>query len=140
MGLLGVDLNKDPGTGNLNLRACFAAIVGPSRVAHGRRSVVRVQAGRPVLILGNKTQEETMYFEVWLPQSSILALPGGGAFLGLMSGETGGQTAVQTLFNATQRYSGVLLPSEQVFAEAVTDALGGALAAQVPVVVSSVVF
>lgn len=81
-----------------------------------------------------------MYFEVWLPQSSILALPGGGAFLGMMSGETGGQTAVQTLFNATQRYSGVLLPSEQVFAEAVTDALGGALAAQVPVVVSSVVF
>lgn len=138
--VLGIDLNKDPGTGNLNLRAYFAAIVGPRRIAHGRRSVVQVQTGRPVLILGNKTQEEIMYFEVWLPQSSIAALPGAGAFLGFMSGETGGQTAVQTLLNATQRYSGVLLSSDQVFAEAVVDALGGALGAPVPVVVSSVVF
>lgn len=134
------DFNQDPGTGNLNLRAYLAAVVGPRRIAHGLRSVKQVPAGGPILIYGNKPQVEVAYFEIWLPQSSILALPGGGAYLAFSSSESGGQSAYQILLNATQRFAGVLLPSDQIFAQAVTDANGGALAGNVAAVVSSVAF
>jgi hypothetical protein len=134
------DFNKDPGEGNLNLRAYLASVVGPRRLAHGQRKVTQVPVGSPVLLFGNRAQIEVSYVEVWLPQSSILALPGGGAYLGFASGESLGQSAVQILLNATQRFSSVLLPSDQVHAEAVSDANGGVLAASVPVVISTVVF
>lgn len=134
------DFNKDPGEGNLNLRSYFASIVGPRRVAHGQRKVIRVAVGNPVRIFTNRPQVEVAYVEVWLPQSSILALPGGGAYLGFSSSEGLGQSAYQLLLNATQRYAAVLLPSDQVFAEALTDAVGGALAGPVSVVASTVVF
>ena len=81
-----------------------------------------------------------MYFEIWLPQSSIAALPGGGAFIAFSSSETAGQNAFQLLLSATQRYSGILLADDQVYGQGLTDALGAPLAADVTVCLSSVVF
>lgn len=88
----------------------------------------------------NKPQIEVGYVEVWLPQSTIAALPGGGAYLGFSSSEGMGQSAYQLILGPGQRYSAVLLPSEQLFAEAVTDATGGGLAGPVSVAFSTVVF
>jgi hypothetical protein len=134
------DLNQDPGTGNLNLRAYLAAVVGPRRIAHGLREVVQVSPQNPVLIFGNKPQVEVAYVEVWLPEQSIVALPGAGAYIAFASSEGTGHNAIQLLLNAMQRFSAVLLPSDQIYAQAVADALRAALANPVPVVVSSVVF
>ena len=135
-----LDLNADPGTYNLNARAYFASIVGPRRIAHGRRTVKRIPLERTISMLGQPTGVEVNYFEVWLPQSSIALLPGGGAFFSFSSSEDVGESAFQILLSATQRYAGVLTPDDQLFAQALTDAMGGALAAPVPVVISSVVF
>jgi hypothetical protein len=135
------DLNEDSGTGNLNVRAYIASVVGPRRIAHGQRTVKRVSTQQTVSLLGaTASGVEVAYFEVWLPQSSITALPGGGAFLAFSSSESAGQDAFQLLLSATQRYSGILLPDDQVYVQAVRDALGAPLAADVSIVVSSVVF
>jgi len=134
------DLNQDPGTGNLNLRGYLAAVVGPRRVAHGRRNVKVVSLQSTTPLFGQTSGVEVAYVEVWLPQSSIAALPGGGAFLGFSSDDMSGQNAFQLLLSATQRYQGVILPDDQLYAQAVRDALGAPLAADVSVVVSSVVF
>jgi hypothetical protein len=133
------DLNQDPGTGNLNMRGYIASLVGPRRIVHGRRTVKRAQSGNPVPLLGAASGVEVQYFEVWLPQSSLAALPGGGAFLAFSSSESTGQDAFQILLSATQRFSGVLMPDDQIYVASVSDALGGALP-QVSLVVSSVVF
>ena len=134
-----IDLNQDPGRGNLNVRAYMASVVGPRRITHGRRAVKRAQSSKPTPLLGMPSGVEVIYFEVWLPQSSIAALPGNGAFLAFSSSESTGQDAMQILLSATQRFSGVLLPDDQIYVSSVTDAAGGALP-QVSLVVSSVVF
>lgn len=84
---------------------------------------------------------EVVYFEVWLPQSSIDKLPGGGAFFSFSSNESTGQNGFQLLLSSTQRYQGMLLPEDALFAQAVRDALGAPLVDDtVSVIVSSVVF
>ena len=135
-----LDLNQDPGTYNLNVRAYFASVVGPRRIAHGRRTVKRVPVGQVLSLLSQPTGVEVMYFEVWLPQSSIAILGGGGAFFSFSSNENAGESAFQLLLSATQRYAGVLTPDDQLYAQALTDAVGAPLAAPVPMVLSSVVF
>lgn len=135
-----LDLNQDPGTGNLNLRAYLAAVVGPRRIAHGLREVIQVSPNGPIQLFGNKPQIEVAYMEVWLPAQSLAVLPGAGVYLAIASSEGTGHNAIQFLLNAMQRFSAVLLPSDQIFAQAMADANGGALANPVPVVVSSVVF
>lgn len=134
------DFNKDPGAGNLNMRAYFASIVGPRRVAQGRRSVKRVSVNEAQRLVDQVSGLEVMYFEIWLPQSTLAALPGNGAYLSLSSSETAGQNGVQLLLSPTQRYQGVLLPDDALYAQAVSDALFAPLAADVSVVVASVVF
>ena len=72
------DLNEDSGTGNLNVRAYIASVVGPRRIAHGQRTVKRVSTQQTVSLLGaTASGVEVAYFEVRLPPSSIAALPGG---------------------------------------------------------------
>jgi hypothetical protein len=134
------EFNEDPGTGNLSLRALLAALVGPRRIAHGRRTVKRIPLQQTIQMLTQPKGVEVNYFEVWLPTSSILALPGAGAFISFSSSENAGESAFQILLSSTQRYQGVLLPDDDLYAQAVSDAAGGPLAAPVPVVISSVVF
>lgn len=117
----------------------MASVVGPRLITHGRRTVKRVTSQRPVPLLGAASGVEVQYFEVWLPQSSIAVLPGGGAFLAFSSSESTGQDALQVLVSATQKFQGILLPDDQIYVSPVTDALGGVLAT-VSLVVSSVVF
>lgn len=135
------DLNADPGEGNLNVRAYLASIVGPRRVAHGQRYVKRVPlTGAVMLLRSTGTGKQATFFEVWLPQVS-LALPGGGALLSFLSSDSGGpDNGYQIALTATQRYSGIILGDDQLYAAALADAAGGALAAPVSVVVTSVVF
>jgi hypothetical protein len=92
-------------------------------------------------LLGAASGVEVQYFEIWLPQSTITALAavGGGAFVALSSSESTGQDAFQILLSATQRFAGVLMPDDQLYASCVSDANGGALP-QVSIVISSVVF
>lgn len=134
------DLNEDPGAGNLNLRAYMGSIVGPLRLAHSRRSVKVVNRAQAVPLVNQPSGIEVAYFEVWLPQSSIAALPGGGAFLSFSGDESAGQNGFQLLLNATQRYRGMCLGADRLYALAVADATGAALAIDVSVVVASVVF
>jgi hypothetical protein len=139
------DLIRDSGVGNLNLRAFLASLVGPRRIVHGGQAVKRVpeasNGSNIQLYKSTGTGQQATYVEVWLPQSSIAALPGGGAFLAFFSSKSGiGEASVQILLSPTQRFSVVLLDDDALYAGALTDAAGGALAAPVPVVVSSVVF
>jgi hypothetical protein len=139
------DFNQDPGEGNLNLRAYIASIVGPRRVVHGGRTVKRVPLGSSgkgiQLFKSTATGKQATFYEVWLPQSSIAALPGGGAVIAFASSDQGGsEGAYQITLTATQRFLGVLLNDDAIYATALTDALGGALVTPVPVVISAVVF
>lgn len=134
------DFNKDPGAGNLSMRAYFASIVGPRRIAHGRRSVKRVPINEALRLVDQVSGLEVMYFEIWLPQSTLAALPGSGAYFSFSSSETAGQNGFQILLSPTQRYQGVLLPDDALYAQAVSDALFAPLANDVSVVVAAVVF
>lgn len=136
------DLNEDPGTGNLSARAYVASIVGPRRITHGQRVVKRLPFGgsQPLPVAKNGTPSKTVtYFEIWLPQRS-LALPGGGVLAAFSASPNSGESSFQIVLNATQRYTGVLLADDQLYGAALLDAAGGALTAEVAVVVSTVVF
>jgi hypothetical protein len=137
-----IDLNEDPGTGNLNVRAYYASIVGPRRIAHGQRTVKRAPiGGATVQLLRNSgPNSSVLFFEVWLPQQSLLTLGGGGALLSFSGSDNSGENGYQLVLTTTQRYSGVLLPDDQLFVAALTDATGAPLAAPVSVVIASVGF
>jgi hypothetical protein len=82
-----------------------------------------------------------MFYEVWLPRSSLASLPGGGVLLSFQPSDSGGpENGYQILLTATQRFSGILLGDDQLYVAALTDALGAPLAAPVSIVVSSGVF
>jgi hypothetical protein len=81
-----------------------------------------------------------LFFEVWLPQQSLLLLPGGGALLSFSGSDNVGENAYQLVLTSTQRYSGVLLPDDQLYVSALTDASGGPLVNPVAIVIASVGF
>jgi hypothetical protein len=136
-----IDLNEDPGTGNLNVRAYYASLVGPRRIAHGQRTVKRAPTGgASIQLLRNPSAPSVLFFEVWLPQQSLLLLPGGGALLSFSGTGDSGENGYQLILTATQRYSGVLIPDDQLFVAALADATGAPLAAPVSVVIASVGF
>jgi len=137
-----IDLNKDSGEGNLNTRAYVASLVGPRRVVHGQRNVKRVPLNGSILLSkSTNTSVQVTFFEVWLPRTSLLTLPGGGALLGFLSSDSGGpENSYQVVLTATQKFSGILMGDDQLYASALADALGGALVAPVSVVISTVVF
>lgn len=135
------DFNQDPGEDNLNLRAFFAAFVGPKRATHGHRSVRRVPPTGSVEIAKNGAPDlSALYVEVWLPRQYVGV---GLRILFSPSGETGETGNLVTLVAApgeNDRYRAVLLPQEQLYAQAVSDSLGNPLAGPVSVVVSTSVF
>ena len=140
-----LDLNQDPGTHNLNARAYYASLVGPRRILHGQRNVKNIPvagSGKGLSLYKNTNSgQQATYVEVWLPGSSILALPGGGAVIAFApNDQDASQSAFQIVLTLTQRFSLVLLNDDALYASAVSDAVGGVLAAPVPVVVSSAVF
>ncbi len=124
------------------MRAYVASIVGPRRVVHGQRQFKRVPIqGSLPLVKSTGSGPEVVYYEVWLPQSSLAALPGGGALLAFVSSDSGGpDNGYQIMLTATQRFSGILLGDDQLYVAALTDATGAPLIAPVSIVVSSVVF
>jgi hypothetical protein len=114
------DLNKDPGRGNLNLRAYVAAVLGPRRIAHGNRATKQVPWTESVLLATNQPNgQEAMYVEVWVPQSGDEG-PVAEAVVRFSGGEGVGTTGVVEILRATHtvRYSCVLLPGEQLYAQA----------------------
>jgi len=116
------DLNKDPGRGNLNLRAYVAAVLGPRRIAHGNRATKQVPFTDSVLLATNQPNgQEAMYVEVWVPQSED-ADPPATALVRFSGGEGVGTTGVVELLGTTHtlRYSCVLLPGEQLYAQALS--------------------
>lgn len=135
------DFNRDPGEGNLSVRAYFAASIGPKRATHGQRSVKRVPLTDSVELAKNGSPSESvLYVEVWLPRQYV----GVGLRVLFSSSEGTGETGnLVTLLGAPgeqDRYRAVLLPQEQLYAQAVTDALGNPLVGPVSLVVSTSVF
>jgi len=116
------DLNRDPGRGNLNLRAYVAAVLGPRRLAHGNRATKQVSWTESVLLATNlPSGHEAMYVEVWVPQSED-ADPPATALVRFSAGEGVGTTGVVELLGTTHtlRYSCVLMPGEQLYAQALS--------------------
>jgi hypothetical protein len=142
-----INLNVDPGEGNLNVRAYLAAIVGPRRVAHGQRFKRNLQVTQPVQVAKNSSRNSEAFFvSAWLPEADGLP-PGVGYVVAFSSSETTGDTAdVVTLGTvpgqAINHYSAVLLPDDQLYASVVARTDGAALAAGlvVPLIVSQVAF
>jgi hypothetical protein len=134
------DFNFDPGEGNLNLRAYFAAVVGPKRATHGQRAIRRVPLLDSAQLAKNAAEQQAMYVEVWLAKQYV----GAGLRVLFSSSEGMGESAnLVTLVAApgeTDRYRAVLLPNEQLYAQAVSDAAGNPLGNPVSVVVSTAVF
>lgn len=132
------DLIKDPGVGNLNLRAFVASLLGPRRVAHGQRRVVQVPTQQGGLVANNKvTGHEAMYVEVWLPTQRVAA----GARIMFASSEDMGENGVLRLFTTEEdHYQAVLLPNEQLYARIISDAGGNPVGDRNPLVVSTVAF
>ncbi len=149
-GLLGLDLNKDPGNGNLNVRAYIASIVGPRRIANSVRSmkqvsVVNGSTGSNTQLASNGTKiDSCVYVEVWLPQSALEAFPDGIWFGFSGGGANLEATADRVLLSpvpgqSTARYHTLLLPQEKLYAVAYTAGDGNALNVnKVPVVVGAV--
>lgn len=146
-----LDLNKDPGEGNLNLRAYIASLVGPRRVAHGARRTYVLTPGQAVQIGANNARDkEAVYLECWVPFSALVALGIGTGALVLFSDSenTGSGVLVNlsTVFPGQQnsRYSAVLLPDDVLFAQLTGSSVSGlplgvfATLASLPVVVSQV--
>ena len=139
------DLNQDPGRGNLNLRAYVAAVLGPRRIAHGNRAAKQVPFDGSVLIATNQPGgQEAMYVEVWVPQPPDELLQA-SALVRFSGGEGVGTTGVVENLGTTHtlRYSCVLLPGEQLYAQALSSAnfvppLGAGV--PVPVIVAKVSF
>jgi hypothetical protein len=130
-----IDLNADPGRGNLSARAYVASIVGPRRIVHGQKVVKRLTNENVAPLLSAVSGDTVMYFEVWLPQDG----PNGGAFVGFSDNESAGQNSFQLLVSAFQRYQGILLPDDQLYGQVITDAFGNPLP-NLSVIISSVVF
>lgn len=127
------DLNKDPGEGNTNLRAYIAAVLGPRRVAHGARRSFKLETGKAKLVCQNDAREhETVFFECWLAQGTT-GLGGSGAIVLFSSSEDMGNAVVVDLAQVTpgqlnNHFSAVLLPQDELYAQLLSDAAGGALA------------
>lgn len=137
------DLDKDPGEGNLNIRAYLASVLGPRRVAHGTRSIVRVPTGNSEELAKNPSQQHQAYYvEVWTPPQVTA-----GVRMLFSSSESMGENGVLVVlgvgtypFSDLNKYKAVLLPSDHLYAQAVSDGAGNPIAGPVPVVVSKVVF
>jgi hypothetical protein len=91
-------------------------------------------------IAKNADEQRALYVEVWLARQVV----GPGLRILFSSSEGTGESAnLVTLVASpgeTDRYRAVLLPNEQLYAQAVSDASGNPLGAPVPVVVSTSVF
>ena len=143
-----LDLNKDPGEGNLNLRALAASILGPFRTAHGKIQVRQVPLTGAVELASNKvvgSQMQAAYVEVWLPAGAL----GTGLRLRFGYSESLGESSVLVTLVTTpglpsgqvnDRFRAVLLPNDALYAQVISDATGAALAGARPVVVSKVTF
>lgn len=136
---------KDPGQGNLNLRAFFASVMGPYRTVSGRRSVRRVTGGSSEEVVKNEAPGgvEAIYVEIWLPNSLQAA---GRRILFSSSegmGEIGDYVVLGAIIPGVQsvdRYHAVLLPGEQLFAQVLSDAAGNPVIGQTSLIVSKVTF
>lgn len=143
-----LDLNKDPGEGNLNLRALAASVLGPYRAAHGEIKVKQVPLTQAVELANNLIPgagRQAAYVEVWLPRGAL----GTGLRLRFGPSDSLGESSVLVTLNTAigfpsgpvnDRYRAVLLPNEALYAQAVTDSTGAALTGDQPVVVSKVLF
>lgn len=138
-------LNKDPGKGNLNLRAYIASIVGPQRVAFGKRTVRRLPVNGSEEIVKNDARAEesvVVYVEVWVPHQ-ILAT---GRRILFSSSDSMGENAELVVLGTfgdnkvLDRYRTVLLPKEQLYAQVISDATGNPVLNPTSIVISKVVF
>ena len=137
------DLIKDPGLGNLNLRAYVATVVGPRRIAHGQRRVHQLQVNQSTELAKNAGRGlEALYVEAWLPRQAVAV----GLQMLVSSSEGMGESAELVTLGVVgggailDRYRAVLLPNEQLYAQPLTDAAGQPLGDRTPLVVSTVFF
>lgn len=143
------DLNEDPGRGNLNLRAYFAATVGRKRLAHAVRKVIVVPSRRAVLLARNQVGgrgPQCMYVNCNIPErrdeEGFLISFANFRFSG---GNDAGDNAVyrilQPIGSEFASYEEVLLPGEELYGQfARSDNLGDSDLLEFPLVVSTVSF
>jgi hypothetical protein len=122
------DLNEDPGSGNLNLRAYIASLVGPRRIAHARRTVYRVHDNKATQIAKNGSGTKSVFYvEAWTPQQA-----GGGGLVNFLFsnsqdavGETGvAVSAVPGQIVSLTNYRAILLPGENLYVQLGPQAVG----------------
>lgn len=140
------DLNEDPGEGNLNLRAYIASVLGPKRAAHGARSEKQVRFDRGTLIAKNAPggkQHQCLYVQCWMPGKKVGDLiDQTSGFFRFSSDENMGATSVmvQVFPNELFTYSAVLLPNEQLYAQALQSFSPPFFPNALPLIISTVAF
>ena len=137
-----LNLNQDPGEGNLSVRAYVAATVGPLRIAHGNRQIRQIQTGEARELAKNgSADKQVMYVEVWPP----MQLRATGVWVLFSSSEQTGETGRLVLLTGVpgqiqERFQALLLPNDQLYGQAVRDGAGNPIQGNVPLVVSKVTF
>ena len=138
-----LDLDKDPGEENLNLRAYIASLVGPRRVSYGATRMYTVPSGRSIQIGQNAARDhEAVYLHCWLPTQALAAVAGsGGAFFLFSDDDEAGDGQLVSLVpkQVNQFHSAVLLPQDQLFARLFSD-FSGAMLQSLPLMVAQVTF
>jgi hypothetical protein len=67
----GMRMQMDPGEGNLQMQALFAAVIGPYRVAHGSKRTVQLESDEPKRIVNvAPAARHCAYVALFLPQSA----------------------------------------------------------------------
>jgi len=142
------DPNEDPGRGNLNLRAYFASVVGPRRVAHGKRFVKLAPAEGSILLARNQVGlgDECLYVECTFPERLVdNTVVQSVSFRFSDSEDVGDNALLRALTPVFPAYQAVLLPGDELYAQFAPRSSGGILPAlaalkQFPLVVSQVSF
>jgi hypothetical protein len=122
--LRGMRLEMEPGEGNLQLHALFAAIIGPHRIAHGSKRTVRLEADETKRIINiAPAARHCAYIALFLPASA-----NGPLSISVGREDTQGDSAgipvqLEPRMGATAgvSFGCVLLPGESLYAQSAID-------------------
>lgn len=113
-----------PGEGNLQIQALIAAVVGPLRMAHGLKRSLLLPGGETALVTGlAPAARHCRFIAMYLPANNpgpVQVKIGMEQMLGTNSALSA-TLEPQVGVYAGVSYSGVLLPGDQLYAQAEAD-------------------
>jgi len=112
----------DPGAGNLDVRACMAAVMGPQRAAFGNKSAKALQEGQPTQLgVNSGNSGQVAYMAV-----TLSPLDAGGPRLAIIDGQSQpGGSSIPVVFDRTLAsaagigYAAILLPGDELYAQSI---------------------